>query len=194
VTAIELRDWLGIIGAILGLSGFAFGLLQYLVAQRWKKSEFAAGQLDLLFKDPDLAMACTMLDWSARPLPVPEKYTVLTAEPYFHHNWDNLVRALPPEERRGSFEWPLVVYRDVFDRFFTYLERVELSISIGLIRKQDVAVLEYWLKQLDAPRFVSSQRTVFQDFILRYGYTDVPKLMRRFGLALDWPHEQPFVP
>ena len=49
-----LRDILAIVGAVSALGGLAFGLYQYYIAQKWKRAEFAAQQLEKLSSDPDL--------------------------------------------------------------------------------------------------------------------------------------------
>lgn len=127
-----------------------------------------------------------LLDWNIRQMPVPEKYRVLTKEPTFIHNWEILAEAMLPEEEKGTFEWQHVLYRDLFDGFFKYLERINHFISIKLISQRDVASLRYWLEQISAPRFVeSNERSIFLEFILRYDYSGVIDLMRRFDIPIQ---------
>lgn len=170
------------IGVIVG--GF-FALYQYYKAQQWKKSEFAASILEKLSSDPELSMCCTFLDWSHRRLLVPEKYRVLTDEIAFTHNWATLVEALRSESERADFDFPLVFYRDAFDSFFTYLDRIDNYLSIGLFSINDVSSLAYWLSQLQNPRFanVTSDEPIaepFMTFMKTYQYTGALNLMKRF--------------
>jgi len=176
----SVKDFLMILGPIIGVSGFIFGLYQYYIGQKWKKSEFAAKQLEQLANDARLATCCQLLDWSTRTLPVPEPYRALTKETVFLHEWHTLANAMLPEVQKGSFEWQEILYRDLFDHFFNYLERLNHCIGIKLITVKDVASLKYWLQQIAAPRF--GDKPVFIDFIRAYGYLGVLELMNKFGV------------
>ena len=179
----SLGDIITIIGTVLGLSGLSFGLYEYYIAQKWKKSEFAANQLALLSSDPELELACKLLDWSSREFPVPEKYQLIFEEKTFIHDWETLRIAMLPESKRGVYNWQQTLYRDIFDHFFNYLENINHSISINLISQKDVESLRYWLKQIASPRFVEqNKKSLFMDFIKEYEYSGVLELMRHFGI------------
>ncbi|MET0389526.1 MAG: hypothetical protein ABW321_26370 [Polyangiales bacterium] len=170
------------VGGLLGLLGLGIGLLQYADAQKWKRSEFAAAQLELLTKDPELELCCKLLDWAGRVSPVPEKYSALTSDKQFVHDWETMKTAMLPEEATLDVEWTWqhMMYRDLFDRFFGYLDRINHYISIGLISTRDVASLDYWLEQIIAPRFAPARdRQLFVAFLERYGYDGTLELSRR---------------
>ncbi len=93
----EPKDYIELAAALIGLCGFAFGLRKYSPAQRWKRSEFAAEQLDILDSDPDIRFCCQALDYSSRRVPNPEKYRVFTSESSFTHDQQLLVNAFPHE-------------------------------------------------------------------------------------------------
>jgi hypothetical protein len=175
-----VKDLVSILGLAGAAAAFTVGLYQYRVAQKWKKSEFAARLLEQLSKDPLLATCCRLLDWSARKIPVPEQYQALTEEAALLHDWDALIEAMAPEERKPTFGWQGVLYRDLFDHLFSYLERINHYITIRLITVDDVASLEYWLRQLADPRFVETP--VFVDFLERYEYSGVFELMHKFNI------------
>lgn len=176
-------DVLKAVGGVVALGGFAFGLYQYYVAQKWKRSEFAAGLLEQLAADDQLAVCCKMLDWSTRTFAVPERYRVLAGHDTFQHDWRKLAVAMMPEEKKADFDWQGMLYRDLFDHFFDYLERIEHYISIRLVRLEDVRSLRYWLEQIAEPRFV--EEPVFREFLEAYGYRGVFDLVRRFRIT--WP-------
>lgn len=180
MTSVAIADLAALIAVMVGFGGLVFGLRQYYIGQKWKKSEFAAAILEQLVADERLATCCKMLDWSARRFPVPEQYRVLFEQPTFTHTWAKVITAMKPEEEKGSFSWQEMLYRDLFDHFFSYLERVNHYISIRLITVNDVSSLEYWLKQLASPRFVD--QPVFIDFLRAYDYTEVFDLMTRFNI------------
>jgi len=71
---------LEIIGLSIGTGGLAFGLYQYFITQKWKKSEFAASQIEKLFTNPVLSMCSTCLDWSPRKIQVPEDYKYIISQ------------------------------------------------------------------------------------------------------------------
>lgn len=171
---------IAILGIVGGVGGFTVGLYQYHVAQKWKKSEFAANLLERLANDERLATCCKLLDWSTRKLPVPDQYILLTDETTFMHDWEKLTLGMAPETKKGSFDWQEMLYRDLFDYFFDYLERVNHYISIRLITCKEVQSLAYWLEQLASPRFV--ENSVFMDFIREYEYSGVLELMDKFGI------------
>ena len=139
----DLKDFIETVGIIIALVGLLFGLYQYYVNAKWKRSEFAAKQLDLLTSDPDITFCCQVLDYSYRIFPVPKKYRNITNETWFVHEWSKLESAMQPESQQAKFEWPLILYRDAFDRFFTYLERMNHYMSIGIFTRKDISILEY---------------------------------------------------
>ncbi len=86
------------------------------------------------------------------------------------------------EEERQAFEWPLVVYRDSFDRLFQYLENLDHYIDIGLIEAGDIAPIRYWLEQVRRNRF--TRQPLFAKFIEHYRYEGVIALMKKFDIQL----------
>lgn len=183
---IELQDVVAVAVPGLGVLGLGFGLYQYWIAQKWKKSEFASKQLEMLSVDPKLAMCCLFLDWSTRKIAVPEGYKIYCDEDEddFTHKYDSLVLAMRPEGERKWYPFPQVLYRDYFDHFFGYLERVNHYLKINLFSEDDVASLTYWLRQVAAPRNAPAdvRASCFRDYVRDYGYTGVEELMNRFGI------------
>lgn len=177
-------DW-NATGQALGLAGFAFGLFQFWDAQRWKRSEFAARQLERIQSDPLLVTATRVLDWSHRELPVPLSLRKSEApeEMYFEHTWVALASGIQPESKEDNFTREQVIYRDVFDALFVYFEEVNHYIEIGLIDSKQVRSLKYWLEQVAKPRFGGNVE--FGPFLKTYGYPGVLALMAK--LAVERP-------
>ena len=174
--------------AILGVIGLGFGLYQYYIAQKWRKSEFAARQLEMLDSNPELSLCCKFLDWSRRDLPVPEKYKAYTDNKTFEHNWTVLAEAMIPKRRKGRYTWQQAMYRDHFDRLCEYFQRLNHYLSIGLVTKSDIATVEYWLKELAKPRFLhNGDERMFIDFIRFFQYQGVLELMKKFGVVFNYP-------
>jgi hypothetical protein len=169
--------------AVIGFVALGTGLYQYYRSQVWKKSEFAAAQLQRLTDDPTLALCCVFLDWGARRIAVPKEYSVFTSDNQtsFVHDWNNFKAAMQPEYQEANFQFPLVLYRDSFDQFFVYLDRINHYIAIGLFKVEDVYPLSYWLGELKASRYLESKdKHVFLTFIEHYHYWGVKSLMKKF--------------
>jgi hypothetical protein len=181
---LDLKGALEFLGAASALAALAFGLYQYYVAQKWKRAEFAAAQLEALSTDEELDLCCKLLDWAGRVSGVPLKYQALTDQKTFVHDWRVMKQAMLPEEdsERADWDWQHMMYRDIFDRFFSYLERIDQYIAIDLISPRDVASLRYWLAQIERPRFLpEDEQSLFARFIERYGYSGVRSLARRLA-------------
>jgi hypothetical protein len=180
------KDTISMIGAAAALAGLGFGLYQYYIAQKWKRAEFAAQQLERLSADPELDLCCKLLDWAVRASPVPERYAALTDKKTFLHDWHIMREAMLPEEEsaNANWDWQHMMYRDVFDKFFNYLERINHAITIDLIAEADVTSLRYWLEQIGNPRFLPDKdKALFVRFVERYNYRGVLAMMKRFQVA-----------
>lgn len=172
-----------IIGVGVGLGGLLCGLYQYWIAQKWKKSEFAASIVEKLVDDPKLALACQMLDYERRKMIYPEEFQKITGTIFFEHNWESLRIGLATEDTIYEFDWQQTLYRDVFDHLFIFLDKVNGYISINLIDINDVVGLKYWINQIEHPRF--SENDIFTKFIKYYGYDGVDEIIFRFKRAYN---------
>jgi hypothetical protein len=76
--------------------GLLIGVYQYAKAQRWKKAEFAAKELEKLTNDQPLILACLFLDWESRTMEIPSEYKAMTNEGNFKHSWKVLETAMSP--------------------------------------------------------------------------------------------------
>lgn len=165
-----IKSWLTIVGGLLALS---FGLYRYHKGQLWKKSEFAASQLDLLWKDDRIRFCCLALDCSTKSVTVPAAHG-----PAFTHTARLMQEALRTENERVDFDWPLSYYRECFDRFFDYLSTINHYIDIGLFTAQDILPLHYWLKQIASPRFLDS-KPLLVDYCRYHDFDGVEALLKK---------------
>jgi hypothetical protein len=173
------------VGAAAAIGTLMFGLWQYMKAQRWKRAEFAAKQLEKLTTDPLLSMACTLLDWADRTLKVPECCKSKTEADTFVHDWAVLETAMAPglwPDGREGFQWQEVLYRDIFDHFFTYLDMLNHYVDIKIISVDDLSILKYWLEQINRPE-LAARKPIFQGFIRRFGFEGVTALSRKLGVS-----------
>jgi hypothetical protein len=179
-----MESTINVIAVLVGVSGFLLGVWEYAKAQRWKKAELAAQKLDLLNSDPQLHLCCVFLDYSARMLPIPPGYDGISKDETFVHSADEMTEGLRPEKEKAGFKWPLVVYRDAFDRLFCYLEEINHYLDTGLLFVGDVRPLRYWVDAVANPRF-PKEKDVPARFVATYGYKGVPMLAKKLGVK--WP-------
>jgi hypothetical protein len=195
----EMQDIISIIGLTTGVAGLSFGLYQYYIGQKWKRSELAAELLEKFAYDEKIVTCCQVLDWSVRRISIPEDFypvvdecsqnDTLHKKRTFVHSYEELHKALLPEQVKGEFTMQQMIYRDLFDHLFTYLERINHYININLISISDVSGLEYWMRELSNPRF--TDQPVFTSFIDTYEYDGVKELMVKFGID---PGPREFLP
>ena len=171
---------LQIVGSLLALLGFAFGLVQFYNGQKWRRSEFAAKQLERIQGDPVLSTATRVLDWSGRRLPLPATLRLEANETYFDHSWSVLAEGIKPEGARGSFTREMEIYRDLFDALFGYFDEINHYVDIKLVTAKQVASLRYWLEQIAAPRFGNG--VTFGPYLHCYGYSGTLALMEKLGV------------
>jgi len=181
----DLIQHLKDLASLAGLVGLFIGLCQYVRAQRWKQAEFAAKELDKLTTDPLLSLACTLLDWSGRSFEVPSSYHYKLEDSRFEHNWGSLKRSMSAKiapDDSGGFNSQEVLYRDIFDHLFTYLDRLNHYVEIKLINAEDLRVLRYYLQEVVSPRLADHQ-PIFNDFIEEFGYEGVFRLCKKLRVS-----------
>lgn len=185
--------------AFFALTTLINSLLEYQRAQRWKRTEFAAQQMEMLLKDPLIKFCCITLDWEERFISPPPGYEYITEQNQVnnrifhsrHDHWNGLRLvneprkdwAQSPDTQQVSDDiesyTPLEgLYRDAFDHFFSYLESIEYFLEVDLIDKTDVAPLHYWLKLL-------ASNVVYIKYIHQFQNCGVLKLMHRFNIDLS---------
>jgi hypothetical protein len=176
---------LPLLTASLALLGFTFGLYQFRNAQKWKRAEFAAKQLERIAADPVLVAATRVLDWRQRELPLPSALRLSKDEEHFEHKWEDLAEGVKSESDRKSFSRQMEIYRDLFDALFTYFDEVNHYVEIKLITVKQISSLKYWLEQVAHPRFGGDVN--FAAFLRDYGYPGTTALMARLKVTPPQP-------
>jgi hypothetical protein len=92
---------------------------------------------------------------------------------------------MKPEYIKDEFPFPQVLYRDFFDHYVEYLERVNHPLEVELFSLHGVPSLKYWLHEIANPRNAPPDQRVgcFRDFVRHYEYDGVEALMKRFGIS-----------
>jgi len=185
---LSLEFVLKAIAAASALAGLFLGLAQYYRAQRWKMAEFAAKELEKLNNDPLLSLACTLLDWEGRTFGVPETYRYKSENSSFIHTWKILEKAMvpsiTPDDGQDGFTEQEVMYRDIFDHLFTYLELMNHYVEIKLIRSDDISILKYWFQQI-AGSELAHGKPIFQKFLQKFEYIGVNSLSKKLNVNPD---------
>lgn len=186
----NFEETLKIVTAMVGVAGLWFGLLQYRSAQTWKRLEFAASVLNKINSDPDLRLAITFLDWRQRDFVLPERYLSLASKMRtFRHDHKQMAEAFDLRNREfltetGDLDLKLseltlerILYVDVFDRLFEYLEQVHAFINMGLIKLEDVVLVNYWANRVYEIQV--SDRYIFREYLAHYKYKGVLALVNQ---------------
>jgi hypothetical protein len=177
--------------ALVGAAiAFVIGLLQYRKAQRWKRVEWTAKEMDAFFADNKVAMALKMIDWGTRRI---ELYPNRTneAERFVLLRDENVANALRNHGIQ-EFSEDEAAIRDVFDHFLDRLERIHSFVEAGLLSHKDVKpYLYYWAVHVIAAKagYTKVERIVqLRRFIGTYGYVGVQKLFTALS-GQCWPDD-----
>jgi hypothetical protein len=155
---------------------FCIGLWQYRTAQKWKRTEFAAAMLKELNADEDLKACCFVLDYPSRCVVLEDRKDSKRETTILMHERRKLRDAMVLEPPRPKFTEEQIIYRDLFDRLFTYFAQVEHACAQHLIKPGFVRPLHYWLEKI---LVVRDEGDIFGPFIAKY-HPSVLKLAIRF--------------
>jgi hypothetical protein len=180
----KLIELSGTFTALIALTGAVVALFQYHQAQKWKRLEFAANQLERLSRDPVLDLALTFLDWEEGKLVLPDNLGHLADSHEdgihtFRHQKQRLIAALSPNPQKDA---ELNVYRVVFEHLFDYFEQVEKFIRLKVIREKEVMNgLEFWIKKISPSKDKTDDTSVsiFYQYLVDNQYDEVQKLISR---------------
>ena len=176
-----LKTLLSNAGIVIGVTSLVVGLVQYKKAQDWKKSEFAARQLEMLHTEPMLMIATKALEWKKRDFPMPAQYQGIYNTKTFHHSSADMERAMAPgTEEKQDVDMMEALYPDIFDKFFDHLKRMDHYIDVELFTIEDIDEVCYWVDRVENPEFVE-KKDLFKTYLKAYGYEAVLKLMKRCG-------------
>jgi len=182
-TSEKVGHLIAVASSLGGLVVFGMGLTQYKKAQEqyrnaqdWKRTEFAASLLRELNSDKDLIAACAILDYPARTLVLdhrpkekePGKPAGTNEDDAcwtLEHDQRKLIDAMKLRDAHGPAFLPhQMVYRDIFDKFFTYVGQIHHFCDQKLIIANDVQPIAYWLRRvLSAPDRAKSELRLNDD-------------------------------
>jgi hypothetical protein len=168
--------------ALLGAAiAFGIGLFQYRRAQQWKRAEWVAQEMKLLFGNLRVQSALLMIDWGSRRIPlyperenVTDRYVLLTNE--------MVARALMlHSERSEGFSDLEADIREAFDQLLDGFERFNAYVEAGLVKLSDLRpYLKYWATNILRAVSSSEHRLVrLRAYMKKYGFDGAYKLLER---------------
>lgn len=173
---------------IVSAIALVFAVIQYKAAQKWKRLEYAATVLSKINTDEDLILAVTFLDWRQRDICIPKRFLGNPEEDtFFKHTHLRMAEAFDLQNREKLNEHGDIdlkndysntinfVYVETFDKFFSYLEQINSFINMGLIKIEDVSVLNYLANRIYSIK--ANGKPVFRDYLEHYRYDGVLNLI-----------------
>jgi hypothetical protein len=176
------------VGAVIG---FLVGFNQYERGQAWQRATVIMSLMESFDKDPQIKMACQMLDWDNRPITVDKDRTIAFSNVM-------LLRALRVEEMDDVSSAPSssgsspqytsdeVIIRDAFDQFFDFFDKLAALQSAKLIKFEDLSYFYYYLELIrDAGRYKenSAIKVALDTYIKKYNFRGIQSLLREYSKA-----------
>lgn len=200
--------WLSGVAGIVTLAGFFIGLRQYARAEKWKRTEFLAGEMRAFFADLEVRNALMMIDWAPRRINLyqvesrdPKQYPIVTRElqisALLPHTslkpFDSDGETVTAEKSgktsgrhagcKTCFTQDEAKIRDTYDRFLDHLERIAAYAKLDLIGPAELDPhLGYWLKDIAEETVVvldAAWTCSLLRYIETYGYSNVQALFLR---------------
>ncbi len=187
---VKISEILQLVGA---LTAFCVAIWQYAKSQRWKKAEFVALEIKAFQDDVAVKTALTMLDWAERDYEL-FRYSTDSDRRLVRVDYSLVGAALRIHHPGNIFTKEEAAIRDIFDRFFSYLERFESFIEAGLIQPGDLnPYLHYWIDVLSG-NYPGLRKSgilpALWRFVDNYGYSGVRRLIERYKrIEFDQVHE-----
>jgi hypothetical protein len=148
-------DYIGSIGLVA--SGIFF-TWRYYSEKRVQRSEAGNRIVSELETNEWLRLACQMVDWTSRSIPLPPEITRRTLPDIprgdggmvvFQHDTAKMGPALSTPE---IWNTETALYRDAFDALLTWLDRLHTGITSGIYTAADVLPVRYYVRQLFNPQ------------------------------------------
>jgi len=180
---------LAMIGTVIA---FIHTLRQWSASQRWRRMEKLDQLIEYFERDPLLRVARTSVDWTARKIKHDGRYLTIT-------NTDALLALRDHRHllEGGEFEGEQATIRDGYDALLSFLARLEVALTGGLIDRDPAGVyFSYWLERfLTMDRHKDKDGSILEgkspsqmarEYISMYGdMKSVERLCVQLGLALS---------
>jgi hypothetical protein len=172
-------DILGVLGAIVAMLTFLFGVYQFAQSQLLGRVLAVSGVMEAFYNKESNRLAMLLVDWDERVVSVPEYFSIGNPEvKTLKHSYERMYLAFAESSRemdpdRGIIEVKkelrdLAIYVDIFDAFFADVERIGFLVESKIIDKRDLELLKFWLEKL----FNASYRgkNIFEWYITHYDF------------------------
>jgi hypothetical protein len=183
-------DLVGILGTVVALSTFLFGVYQFSQSQRLGRVLAVNQVMEAFYNKESNRLAMLLVDWDERHVSVPEFFSVGNPEvKTLKHTYEKMHLAFAESSReldpdRGIIELKkelrdVAIYIDIFDAFFADVERIGLLIESDIIKPNDLQLLKFWLDKLFNATYRGGR--IFDWYIAKYDF----KFMNRVHAMLD---------
>ena len=181
-------EYVYVFTCVAGVLGAVTALRQYALSARWRRAEFVSEFVRRFEAKPEVVDVMRLLDWNQRPI----EWKVGGRRGSTEIDDDMLATALDSGTRdERYFEDYEIHVRDVFDRFLTELDRLEVAIQAGLVTAEEFdPYIRYWIEILSGRRIglkSAAVLTAIWEFIDDYRYDGVQSLFRRYGYDIRPP-------
>lgn len=202
----EFKEWIPVIGLGVTLVGAYLGFSGFWRTEKWKRAEYLSREMKEFFASPRVQNALTMIDWSARRVPLMEPTApdngrvIVTRDMQFRallpHTLINLANgpggaagADGVDSELGRFTPEQAAIRDCYDALLDGLERFSSYVKTELVKVNELKpYLGYWLHDIAADtddRADAAWAAALLTYIQFYGYRGVQSLFAEFGEPIE---------
>jgi hypothetical protein len=180
-TLASLGSITAILGWVVAALAFFFGLLQYKKGQNWQRGRIILSLIDSFEKNKRIEMACTMLDWDERDIPI-------DGGKILHFKNDMLVSALRAPEMDVGFTDEENMIRDAFDEFFDFFYKLYAFKKSKLLHFSDFTYFYYWfelLRNIGGYKKNKEIGDVIDNYLDAYCFAYVKELLKEYSRKPD---------
>lgn len=173
-----------VISFLLGIKA----LYEYNKTQKWKKNEFLAKEIKEFFLDRDVKKALLIIDWNRIDIPLYDNEIPSNTErSIFFIDEVHLSNSLSIDPN-SEFSDEETIIRKSIDEFLVKLSMLQNYVDNNLFTTDDLKpYLSYWLNMIGDKHKARKNPIYIEklwEFIKRYEYNQVVKLLKNFGYQI----------
>lgn len=172
-----LKYKLEVVAVLVALATLIVGVYQYSIAQKWKRTVFAAKQIEKLYSDAKLRAGLRIFEWEYRDFPMPKEYRETYNETIIYHNWGKVEKALTADLNKNNYGQDSAIYLDILDRYFDFLEEVSHYEDINLFSINDLGNICYAANLIATNEYDTGQSVL--KYLDENDYDGVPELIEK---------------
>ncbi|MBI5396725.1 MAG: hypothetical protein HZA91_15635 [Verrucomicrobia bacterium] len=156
---------------------FLIGIYQYRRGQIYKRASLLLDLVELFESDKRIRVACTMIDWDRREIPLEDGRTL---------KFENrlLVSALRTPPMDTDFTADENAIRDAFSAFLDFFQKIDSLWASRILRFKDLQYFYYWFELVHECQRYKKDADVHKrlhQFIDTYRFVWMRRLLERYG-------------